>query len=82
MYSARGEVTKEVRAYPGAQQITALAEKEEACQKKRWKEGEEREWERGWEGGHTFANNTEYEFLELELLEQRRPTFNFSTDVA
>lgn len=34
-------MTKEVRAYPGAQQITALAEKEEACQKKRWKEGEE-----------------------------------------
>lgn len=32
--------------------------------------------------GHTSASNTEYEFLELELLEQRRSAFNFSTDIA
>lgn len=44
--------------------------------------GRERENERVWEGGHTSASNTEHKFLELELLEQRRSAFNFSTDIA
>lgn len=49
----------------------------------KWKEGEkERLRERLGGEAHTSASNIDYEFLELELLEQRRSAFNFSTDIA
>lgn len=86
-------MTKKFYAFSGGQQITALAEKKkhdsQIIERGKWSKGgrkgkrekkrnsvSEREEKRG--EGQPATSNTEYEFLELELLEQILSKFSFS----